>query len=233
MKTRASYRQLVLVAMVISQLGVAVALPALAEPVKIAGRQAFDISVGVGKMTPGERATAIQRNVENALVAANDRSPASVSITYVNKQPVLTLGGFYVASIDDATAKRLGMTPTALAGKWSAGLKSCLSNQSLVNDYISQLTGTGRAPTVGTTENESGSYTFYRHGSVVYIPSGMTMPIVLNTALSSQSARPGDLVQATLAKPLVLGESEIPANLLLLGQVTDSQAGGRMSHSGN
>jgi hypothetical protein len=232
MKTRPTYPKIFLVASVFSLLSYVVALPALADPIKVAGKQAFNVPFGTGSITASQRTVTIQKNIENALVAASDRSPTSVSITYVNKQPVLTLGGFYVASIDDATAKRMGLTPAALAQQWSQGLKSALVNQAAVNNYIAQLTGTGRAPDVGTTSNESGSFTFYRHGSVIYIPSGMTMPIVLSTSLSSEFARSGDPIQATLSQPLVLGESEIPANSLLLGQVTESVPGARMSHSG-
>jgi hypothetical protein len=229
---RAMHRNIVLSVFLSVQLIGGVASVALADPIRVAGKQAFNISYGSGSMSATQRAATIQKNVENALVAANDRSPASVSITYVNKQPVLTLGGFYVASVDEATARRMGTTAGSLAQQWASGLKAALANQTAVESYISQLTGSGRAPEVGTSSNESGSFSFYRHGSVIYIPAGMTMPISLSTGLSSESSRSGDPVQATLTQPLVLGQSEIPANSLLLGQVTEAEPGARMSHSG-
>ncbi len=58
------------------------ALPALAldNEIKIAGQGLFTVS-GAGGMTADKRAEAIQQNLDNALVAAKDRTPASVKIT--------------------------------------------------------------------------------------------------------------------------------------------------------
>jgi hypothetical protein len=205
---------------------------AVAAPVKIGDKAAFDVALGAGKMTPAQRAQTIQKNVDNALVASSNRSPDTVAITYVNKQPVITLGGFYIASVDTASAQKLGITASALAQRWSNGLKGALANETSVGNYVAHLVGSGQQPQTGISTNESGSYPYYRKGGVIYIPAGMTIPIVLNTSLSSQTCRTGDPVQATLARPISLGDSEIPANSLILGQIVDAEPGTGMSHSG-
>jgi hypothetical protein len=205
---------------------------AVAAPVKIGPKAAFDVPLGAGKMTATQRAAAVQKNIDNALVAASDRSPNTVAVTLVNKQPVITLGGFYVASVDIATAQKLGVTSSVLAQRWSNGLKGALANEAAVGNYVAQLVGSGQQPQTGISQNESGSYPYYRKGGIIYIPAGMTLPIVLQTALSSQTCRPGDPVQATLARPIVLGENQIPANSLILGQIADAAPGAEMSHSG-
>ena len=205
---------------------------AISAPVKIGPKAAFDVSLGAGKMTAAQRAQAIQKNVDNALVASTDRSPDTVAVTVVNKQPVITLGGFYIASVDIATAQKLGVSSSVLAQRWSNGLKGALANEAAVGNYVAQLVGSGQQPQTGISQNESGSYPYYRKGGIIYIPAGMTLPIVLNTALSSQTCRAGDPVQATLARPIVLGDAEIPANSLLLGQIVDALPGAEMSHSG-
>lgn len=208
-------------------------VPAFADAsVHIAGNTAFSIPAGAGALTPTQRAATMQKNIDNALVAATDRSPTCVAVSNVNGQKVLTLGGFYIASADDASAKKLGLTSTQLAQRWSSGLKATLSNRAAVDAYINRLTASPAVAQAGTTTTSSGSYPYYRQGRVAYIPAGMMMPVTLNNGLSSESARAGDPVQASLVQPINLGDSEIPANSVLLGTVTDAVAGRRMSHSG-
>lgn len=207
-------------------------LPALADPVKLAGKLAFDVPCGTGKATTIQRVNEIQKNIDNALVASGNHTPSAVAVTYISGQPILTLGGFYVAAIDGITAKRLGLTPEALASRWEDGLKSAMSDPVAIDNYIHQLTASAHVPQTGTTVTDTGSYPYYRQGHVAFIPAGMTMPIVLTSSVSSEFAKPGDNIQATLAQPINLGDAQIPADSLLIGQVTDSVPGTRMSHSG-
>ncbi|MCC7527588.1 MAG: hypothetical protein IT342_03635 [Candidatus Melainabacteria bacterium] len=65
----------------------------------------------------------------------------------------------------------------------------------------------------------------YRTGRVTYAPAGLTIPINLQTAISTQVAKPGDLIQATINQSVMLGDSQIPAGSLVIGTVTDSSAG--------
>ncbi len=232
MRTRSWISAALLTTVLLSQFSLDLALPALADPVNVAGKQAFDVQLGVGKTSAKQRASMIEKNIDNALVASTNRSPNSVAIIYVNKQPILTLGGFYVASIDDTTAKRLGLTSGSLANRWASGLKTALSDRVAVNRYVYQLTGSANVGQAGTTTTQSGSYPYYRRGAVIYVPAGMTLPVVLNNSISSEFAKSGDPVQATLAQPINLGDRQIPAHSLLLGQVTESVPGARASHSG-
>jgi len=222
-----------LVTALAGQVALSSTIPAFADAaVRVAGNSAFTIPAAAGGMTPSQRATAMQKNIDNALVAATDRSAGSVAVSTVNGQPVLTLGGFYVASADSASAKQLGLTNSQLAQKWATGLRASLRDPAAVQTYIDQLTGSGKTAQTGTTTTASGSYPYYRQGRVAYIPAGMTMPVTLASGISSDSARAGDPIQATLSQAINLGESEIPANSILLGTVTDAVAGRRMSHSG-
>ncbi len=229
-------RRILLATIMTSQIAAGAILPAMADSsVRIAGSPAFSVPLGAGGQTASQRASAMQKNIDNALVASTDKSPNAVKVTFVNGQPVLTLGGFYVATADAASAKHQGITSTALANKWATGLKASLRNSSSINTYIANLTGSNK-PSIGqagTTTTSSGSYPYYRQGRVAYIPAGMMMPVTVNTSISSQSARVGDKIEASLAQPINLGDTEIPAGSLLLGQVTDAVPGARMSHSGN
>src|SRR5437016_1521395 len=47
-------------------------------------------------------------------------------------------------------------------------------------------------------------------GHVCYVPAGMTVPVTLATAISTDVARPGDAVQATLSQSVTLGDGMIP-----------------------
>jgi hypothetical protein len=231
-----SPKKFLLATVLTSQLAAGAILPVMADTaVRVAGAPAFSVPLGAGGQTATQRAATMQKNVDNALVAATDKSPNSVKVTYVNGQPVLTLGGFYIASPDSASAKKQGLTTVALANKWAAGLKTSLKSSASVNNYIANLTG-GDKPSVaesGTTTTSSGSYPYYKQGHIAYIPAGMMMPVTVNTSLSSGTSRVGDRVEASLAQAINLGNSEIPAGSLLIGQVTSSVPGARMSHSGN
>jgi hypothetical protein len=203
-----------------------------AAVVKIGDKDAFDVNYGAGNLTAAQRAQVMQKNVDNALVASADRSANSVSITVVNSQPVVTLGGFYVATADGNTAEKLGLSKLALAGKWKSGLQKALSDRTYVDEYIAKLTGTGDVAHPGTASTESGSFPFYKSGHVIFIPAGMVIPVSLTTGISSEFSKAGDPIKATLAQPVVLGDSQLPMGTVLIGLVTNSAAGTSMSHSG-
>lgn len=207
--------------------------PASAAPVRFAGRDIINIDAAAGGLSAFERAEKIQHNIENSLVAANDRGPTSVQIVYVKGQPVITLGGFYVATVDAASAKAAGTTPTLLANRWAGSLKQALTDRKSVDQYVAQLTGTNSGITVGTADTHTGaSYPYYQQGRVVYIPAGMTLPVKLTSSLTSAAAKPGDVIEAQLAETVVLGDATIPVNSVIRGQVTEAVSGNRMSKSG-
>lgn len=69
-------------------------------------------------------------------------------------------------------------------------------------------------------------------GRVAYLPAGLTFPVQLQTSISTDVARPGDTVQATLSQPIQLGNSIIPAGSTIIGSVTNAKSGGFMGRSG-
>lgn len=280
-------------------------LPAYADnSVRVAGSSVFSIP-GSG-LVAQERAAKVQSNIENSLVASSERGPSAVKITYVKGLPVISIGGYYVSTIDNGTAKAAGTTPSLLAEKWAGALKQALSDSASVDSYIGQLTGasSGPEPSPGNSASsiasapayasrklesayagdsqsppsaassaqvgwqsmpaassantnagyspspaqyagyENASYqpasyqaanqqgpAFYQ-GRVAYIPAGMQIPVKLATALSSQVAKPGDLVIAKTTETVTLGGGLIPADTVLTGQVTEASDGTWMGRSG-
>ena len=256
-------------------------LPVLADSsVRLAGQTMFTLP-GVGS---DKRAETVQNNLDNALVAAKDRSPSSVNITYVKGLPVITLGGYQVVTVDSASAKAAGSTPAVLAGKWAGALRESLADQGSVTSYVAQLTGSfaNSAPPVaaappqqqmpqqqdefntngarpanyqgqvgyqnfngpgnaqyggypnqqGYNGGVGGGFGGQQRGHVAYAPAGLTMPISLQTSISTQVAKAGDMIQAQIAQTMYLGDASIPAGSILSGTITDAEAGRRLSRSG-
>lgn len=196
-------------------------LAASAGPVRVAGQNAFVVTTG-----GASRTATIQKNLDNALVATTNRSPSSVGIVYVKGQPVITVGGFYVTTVDAATAKSLHTTPSMLAQKWAGGIKTALKNPTSVADYVAQLTSSGASgATASTTTTSAGTYSYYKQGRIVYVPAGMMIPVAMRTNITSETARPGDPVEAQIAETVNLGDACIPQGSTLLGVITESAAG--------
>lgn len=233
-KTAQHKRVLLATCLATSQFLSANCLPVFAlSAIRVAGQEAFSVDTSSAGLSVSQRAAAIKRNIDNALYAISDRSPATVGISYVNKQPVITLGGFYVATVDGASARNAGVTPNTLAQRWASGLRRALSNKAAVSSYVARLSTTPAvAQNVGKTTTQTGSYPYFRQGRMVYIPSGMTIPVNLSTSLSSEMARAGDPIEARVSQTVDLGDAVIPQDSIVLGRVTEAVAGRRMSHSG-
>lgn len=253
--------------------------------VRLAGQTLFVNRSAGGGLTIEQRADTIQKNLDNALVATKDRTPASVNIVYVKGLPVITLGGYQVATVDADNAKAANTTPALLAQKWASAIRNALADTGSVDSYIAQLTGsfqasapaaapyappanTAYAPPVtnyggppaggfnggygqpGGYPQPQGVYggdQFNRQtpsyqqptmggvpmrGRVVYAPAGLVIPVNLNTSISTDVARPGDLIQATVSQNVLLGDAQIPAGATVLGQVTEAKGGGLMGRAG-
>ncbi len=108
--------------------------------VHVAGQAIFSVPAA-GGLTADKRAAAVQQNLDNALVAAKDRGPSSVNITYVKGVPVITLGGYQVVTVDSASAKSTGTSPALLAKKWADSLRESLRDQASIQSYVGQLSG--------------------------------------------------------------------------------------------
>ncbi len=108
--------------------------------IRIAGQSIFSVPAE-GSMSATTRAQTVQQNLDNALVAAKDRSPSAVNITYVKGVPVITVGGYQVVTVDSASAKALKTTPALLAKKWGDSIRNSLTDQSSITSYVGQLSG--------------------------------------------------------------------------------------------
>lgn len=222
---------IIAVALVAAQTCALLPLAALAGPVRVAGQQVFAVSTGGGGLTADARTSTVQKNLDNALVATPNPSPSSVSIVYVKGQPVITVGGFYITTVDAGTAKAQKTTPSLLAQKWSNGIKTVLKDSASVSNYVAHLNGSSTAR-AGTTQTQTGNYPYYQQGRIVHVPAGLTIPVQLTTALSSETARSGDRIEARVAENVELGDTSIPAGSVVLGKVTESAAGSKLGRSG-
>ena len=70
-------------------------------------------------------------------------------------------------------------------------------------------------------------------GRVSYAPAGLTIPIQLSTSISTSIAQAGDMIQGSINQSIDLGNGQIPAGSVVIGQVTDSAPGRRMDRSGS
>jgi ribosomal protein L14 len=138
--------------------------------------------------------------------------------------------------VDTASAKAVGMTPALLAQKWADAIRNVLADQASVSSYVAHLTGDYEANTPNTVPKPNNAVAVtpavtnpptvnYQRGRVVYAPAGLTIPITLQTSISTQAAKAGDLVQAVVPKAILLGESQIPAGTTVLGIVADTSEG--------
>jgi hypothetical protein len=192
--------------------------------------------VRVGTLTafsPGsqQKAATIQNNLDNAMAATSNNGPGAVSVALVRGQPVITYGGFYVCEVDKTAAVAAKTTPLILAHRWADGLKLALKTPDYANARANSLAGKTSGK-VGTATTQAGSFSYYRHGRLIYVPKGMTLPIVLTNGFSSMNARPGDPIEGRIAEDISLGDTKIPAGSMVLGQITESRPGGRMAKAG-
>ncbi len=67
---------------------------------------------------------------------------------------------------------------------------------------------------------------------VVFAPAGMMIQARLSTPIASAAARDGDLVQAKISKPIILGDSQIPVDSVLEGRITNAKAGSYLGRTG-
>jgi len=72
----------------------------------------------------------------------------------------------------------------------------------------------------------------YQQGHVAYVPAVLSFPVSLSTAISTDVARSGDLVQAQLNGPIDLGGGCIPPGTTIIGQITEAKSGGFLGRSG-
>jgi hypothetical protein len=101
-------------------------------------------------------------------------------------------------------------------------------------NYSSQpggYTGYAQAPAYQTPQFGPPGMTL--HPRVATAPSGLTIPVTLQTSISTQVAKDGDFVQASISTNVPLqGLSYIPSGSVITGQITHATAGRMMERSG-
>ena len=96
-----------------------------------------------------------------------------------------------------------------------------------------QSYGTSNPSFAGRSADPASAASSYpQPGDSCYVPSGMSLNASLSTSISTDVAKPGDLVQATLSQPVILSGGQIPAGSTLVGHVASASAGGFLGKSG-
>lgn len=111
------------------------------SPVRLAGEEVFTVNAPAGGFSAEERSIIIERNLNNAIMAAHDRSPNAVSVVVINHLPVIRVGGKHVLTVDTNLASAYGTPPFQLAESWAARMKGVLADSAKVKAYIAQLGG--------------------------------------------------------------------------------------------
>jgi hypothetical protein len=176
----------------------------------------FSIDSNAAGMSAEQRASIVQKNLDNALIAAKHRFPDTVKVSMMNRNPIVTVDNFYVVTADGNSAARAGMSQMGLAQKWADSIKFCLADANAINNYLSMLTGKYAT----TSSKETASLTINK--DVAVAPAGMNFPIQLSNALALDAARVGDTIQGVLSTDVPLGPnftSYLPAGTVALGQL--------------
>lgn len=179
----------------------------------------FDIDANAAGLTAQERAAAIQKNLDYAIVHAKNRGPDSVAVLVVNRNPVVTLDGFHIATADGNSAARHNTTQMQLAEEWARSIKMCLADAAAIDKYLAMLTG--KFPTIAVAP---------RSETIAFARSGMFLPVKLSTPINSECSQIGDRVEAVLTKDIPLPtsylstqyEAYIPAGTVATGSLVDA-----------
>lgn len=178
----------------------------------------FDIDANAAGITAQERAAMIQKNLDFAIINAKHRTPSAVNVLMVNRNPVVTLDGYHIATADGNSAARHNMSQMALAQEWASKIKFCLADAAAVDKYLSMLTG--QFPqAIGPREER-----------VAYARAGLYMPVKLLTPINSETSHLGDCVKAQLTSDIPLPTSQsstqfeayLPAGSVAIGQLVDA-----------
>lgn len=202
-----------------------------------AGQVNFTVQADNGGKSASQRAQDFQTKLDNALVASSDKTPGAVSVVYYDNgginEPVVTVGGYQVAIVTDADAKAAGTTAALLAQQWADGIKKSLADQSAVSSYMSSLTSSAAPPGGGSPYGgQPGGLQPQYRGSVVYADAGTTIPATLETSISTEVSRPGDLVEAKVTQDITLQSGVIPAGTAISGNVSNAKSGRFFDRSG-
>lgn len=175
----------------------------------------FEIEANADRMSAAERARIIQKNLDEALIKALDRSPDAVTVRIKNRLPVVELNGYHIATADQNSAARKRMSEWDLAVTWAESIKQCLADSAAVERYIAALQTPSKLHT-GLVKSK-------KHIAVVKPET--RMPIKLLSAFHFDGTTVGDSVTAVLSRdvPLEPGFSTyLPAGTLIHGSVIEA-----------
>lgn len=176
----------------------------------------FDIQANAAGLTAAERASIVQKNLDNALVAAKNRTPSAVKVVMMNRNPVVTLDSYYLITADGNSAARAKMTQMQLAEKWADNIRVCLADKVAVANYLAMLTGNFKEETTTVVEAVG------PREDIAVAPFGMTLPVKLANSLKGATARAGDPVEAILRTDVPFGPgfaTYLPAGTRAIGEL--------------
>ncbi len=177
----------------------------------------FSIDANADGKTSAERVQIVQRNLDNALVAAKNRTAESVQVRMMNHNPIVTLDNYYLVTADKNSATRNGISQLALAERWAESIRRCLADTAMVDKYISMLTG---------DNGKSESTAAYNRTDVAVLPWGTNLPVTLQTHISVPDAVLGLPVKAALTTDVPLGPgfcAYLPKGTVALGKLVDGE----------
>jgi len=178
----------------------------------------FSIDANADHKTAAERASIVQKNLDNALIAAKNRNAAAVRVAFQNNNPIVTLDNFYIVTADKNSAVRAGLSQEELAQKWANNLKHCLSDSAMVTKYISSLTGKFTSEKISTRN--------MNRTDVAVLPWGTCLPVAVEQDLHLADATLGTPITLSLVTDVPMGPgyaTYLPAGTLALGEMVDAE----------
>lgn len=192
-----------------------------ASSVGISGHPLFSVNAA-GGLSAAARAAAIQRNLDNALVALQGHN-ATVAVTSVRGMPVVTLGGYHIITVDTNTAKSMHSTPSSLARMWANNLKTAILDTNSLSNHLATITGEN---TFAATVPNNTIFAAEPATTFVQLPVGLHLPVTLISGISARNVGPGAVVQARLSSNVTLPSGQVlPAGTLVIGHAVGVSAG--------
>ncbi|HEY9683883.1 MAG TPA: hypothetical protein V6C86_20035 [Oculatellaceae cyanobacterium] len=178
----------------------------------------FSIDANADGKTAAQRAAIVQKNLDNALVAAKNRNPDVVQVAFQNHNPIVTLDNFYIVTADKNSAIRNGLSQQQLAERWAESIRHCLMDAKMVDKYVSMLTG--------KFKTASEKRQVLNRTDVAVLPWGTNLPIALQSDIDIANSGLGAPVTAALVTDVPLGPgfaSYIPAGTQALGEMVSAE----------
>lgn len=176
----------------------------------------FEIDANAAGLTAEERARIVQKNLDNAIIAAKNRTPSAVRVEMMNRNPVVTLDRYYIVTADGNSAARNRMSQMELANRWADRIRMCLADATAMNDYLALLTGNYPKKVEAVISSND---------RVAVATTDMLFPIQLLTPISSATSQLGDRIEAVVSHDVPLGpsyDSYLPAGTIASGTLVPS-----------